>query len=55
MKVECVVSCLVVVEIDASEDHGPATIEALAKHEFFCNVAKLNPDDLAVETLERAE
>ena len=55
MKAECIVSCLVIVKVDAPENDKPAVIKALAKHEFFCNVANLNPDDLSVEILEPAE
>ena len=55
MKVECIVSCLTIVEV-LTEGSPPsttnATIEALAKHEFFCNLSKLTPDNLSVEILE---
>ena len=55
MKVECIVSCLTIVEV-LTEGSPPsttnATIEALAKHEFFCNLSKLNPDNLSVEILD---
>jgi len=52
MKVECIVSCLTIVEVDTLESASDATLEALAKHEFFCNISKLTPDDLSVEVLE---
>ena len=58
MKVECIVSCLTIVEV-LTEGSPPsttnATIEALAKHEFFCNLSKLTPDHLSVEVLEPAD
>lgn len=58
MKVECIVSCLTIVEV-LTEGSPPsttnATIEALAKHEFFCNLSKLTPDNLSVEILEPAD
>lgn len=55
MKVECIVSCLVIVQVEAPESGSNAIIEALAKNEFFGNISKLNPDDIAVEILERSE
>jgi hypothetical protein len=53
MKVECIVSCLTIVEVD-TEGSPPsdAIVEAMAKHEFFCNLSKLTPDHLSVEILE---
>lgn len=55
MKIECIVSCLVIVEVDAPESTSDAVTEALAKNEFFGNISRLNPDDLSVEILGRAE
>ncbi len=52
MKVECIVSCLVLFDVEAPELTSAATVEAMAKHEFFCNIAKLNPDNLSVEILD---
>lgn len=55
MKVECVVSCLTIVEIDTQGSEPSAklaVVEALAKHEFFCNLSKLTPDHLSVEVLD---
>jgi hypothetical protein len=53
MKVECIVSCLTIVEVD-TEGSPPsdAIVEAMAKHEFFCGLSKLTPDHLSVEILE---
>lgn len=52
MKVECLVSCLTIVEVDTPESTSNAMLEAMAKHEFFCSLSKLNPDNLSVEILE---
>lgn len=53
MKVECIISCLVTVEVDAAgSPPSDAIVEAMAKHEFFCNLSKMTPDDLSVEILE---
>lgn len=51
MKVECIVSCLTIVEVDAQGSTSDATIEALAKHEFFCRLSSLTPDNLSIEIL----
>lgn len=51
MKVECIVSCLVTVEV-STPSTTDAIVEALAKHEFFCKLPKLTPDDLSVEILD---
>lgn len=55
MKVECIVSCLTIVEVDRPESTSDAMLEAMAKHEFFCSLSKLNPDNLSVEILEPVE
>lgn len=47
MKVECIVSTLVVVDVPDGSSDG--IIEALAKHEFFGQVIDLNPEKLHVE------
>ena len=54
MKVECIVSCLITVDvaIPVMPVTSDAIIEAMAKHEFFCNLSKMTPDDLSVEILE---
>lgn len=52
MKRECIVSCLVIVEVDSGSSENTGIIEALAKHEFLCGVGKLTPDNLSVEILE---
>ncbi len=51
MKVECIISCLTIVEV-STPSTTTAIVEAMAKHEFFCNLSKLNPDNLSVEILE---
>lgn len=53
MKVECIVSRLVVV--DAPDGASDAVIEALAKNEFFSRVADLNPEKLHVEMTDWAD
>lgn len=53
MKVDCIVSCLVVLEVDTLDSSSDGTIEALAKHEFFCRLPGLIPDSLSVEILDR--
>lgn len=54
MKVECIVSCLITVDVatPVMPVTSDAIIEAMAKHEFFCNLSKMTPDDLSVEILE---
>ena len=54
MKVECIVSCLITVDVatPVMPVTSDAVIEAMAKHEFFCNLSKMTPDDLSVEILE---
>jgi hypothetical protein len=54
MKVECIVSCLITVDVatPVMPVTSDAIIEAMAKHEFFCNLPKMTPDDLSVEILE---
>ena len=54
MKVECIVSCLITVDVatPVMPITSDAIIEAMAKHEFFCKLPKLTPDDLSVEILE---
>jgi len=54
MKVECIVSTLVVVDVPDGYE-SDAVVEALAKNDFFGHVADLNPDKLHVEILEPAE
>ena len=49
MKVECIVSCLITVEVDAPESTSDAMLEVMAKHEFFCGLSKLTPEHLSVE------
>lgn len=51
MKVECIVSCLTIVEVDTLEKTSDAMLEAMAKHEFFCGLSNLIPDNLSVEIL----
>lgn len=53
MRVECIVSRLVVVSVPDNADD--ATIEALAKHEFFSRVTDLNPEKLNVEITDWAD
>ena len=55
MKIECIVSTYVVVEVDGDVRPSDGTIEALAKNEFFGLVSDLNPDKLAVEIIEYLE
>lgn len=50
MKVECIVSRLVIV--DVPEGSGDAVIEAMAKNEFFGQVTDLNPEKLDVEIID---
>ena len=54
MKVECIVSCLITVDVatPVMPVTSDAIIEAMAKHEFFCNLSQMTPDDLSVEILE---
>ena len=54
MKVECIVSCLITVDVatPVMPVTSDAIIEAMAKHEFFCKLSKMTPDDLSVEILE---
>ncbi len=50
MKVECIVSTLVIIE--APDGSGDAVVEALAKNKFFGQVTDLNPETLHVEILD---
>jgi hypothetical protein len=54
MKVECIVSCVITVDVatPVMPITSDAIIEALAKNEFFCKLPKMTPDDLSVEILE---
>jgi len=54
MKVECIVSTLVVVDVPDGYE-SDAIVEAMAKNDFFGQVADLNPDKLHVEILEPSE
>lgn len=53
MKVECIVSRLVLV--DVPEGSSDAVIEAMAKNEFFSRVTDLNPEKLHVEITDWAD
>lgn len=52
MKHECVVSCLVVVEVDSGDTENTLIVEAIAKHQFLSSVSQLTPDNLYVEIME---
>ena len=52
MKHECIVSTLVVLEVETGDIAHTGIIEALAKHEFLSNLGKITADDLTVEILE---
>ena len=52
MKHECIVSTLVVIEVETGDIASDGIVAALAKHQFLSNLDKVTADDLSVEILE---